>query len=257
MRVSGSIAAGRKSRVMPESPACGSDGCPRRDAVPGAAEQALSHAKTSILSAGRREPVLASGKHIVVVGGGDTASDCIGTAFRQGAVKVTQLDIRPQPPIREDKMAVWPFWATKMRTSSSQAEGAVREFQVGTLEFVGENGVLTGVKCCQVDEKRNPVEGTEFIIKADLAFIAIGFRGPFENGVLQDLGDRLDVGIGRARLDLCEGERGRLQDVWSTMCGPPETYGAGNRWSSGRSERAARLHTTSTKHLMGSTILPL
>jgi glutamate synthase (NADPH/NADH) small chain len=91
----------------------------------------------------------------VVVGGGDTASDCVGTAFRQGAVRVTQLDIRPQPPEKEDKLSVWPYWATKMRTSSSQAEGAQREFQVATLEFIGENGTLTHVKCCEVDETQS------------------------------------------------------------------------------------------------------
>ena len=108
---------------------------------------------------------------------------------------MTQLDIRPQPPAREDKLAVWPYWATKMRTSSSQAEGAVREFQVGTLEFVGEDGMLTGVKCCQVDDRRKPIAGTEFIIKADLVFIAIGFRGPFEHGVLAEMGDRLELEV--------------------------------------------------------------
>jgi glutamate synthase (NADPH/NADH) small chain len=138
---------------------------------------------------------MAGGKHVVVVGGGDTASDCVGTAFRQGAVRVTQLDIRPQPPEKEDKLAIWPFWATKMRTSSSQAEGAVREFQVATLEFAGEDGILTGVKCCQVDERRRPIEGSEFIIKADLAFIAIGFRGPFTTSVLAELGDRLALNV--------------------------------------------------------------
>jgi len=139
------------------------------------------------------EEIWAGAKHVVVVGGGDTASDCVGTAFRQGAVKVTQLDIRPQPPKTENKMEVWPFWATKMRTSSSQAEGAVREFQVATLEFVGEDGVLTGVKCAEVDERRRPIAGTEFVIKADLAFIAIGFAGPFEHGFLQDAGEALEL----------------------------------------------------------------
>lgn len=134
---------------------------------------------------------------MVVVGGGDTASDCVGTAFRQGAVRVTQLDIRPRPPEKEDKLAVWPYWATKMRTSSSQAEGAEREFQVATLEFIGEDGVLTGVKCCQVDEKRKPVAGTEFVIRADLAFIAIGFSGPAETGVLSEFGDRLKTDVDR------------------------------------------------------------
>ncbi|RUV00266.1 glutamate synthase, partial [Mesorhizobium sp. M1A.F.Ca.IN.020.03.2.1] len=111
----------------------------------------------------------------------------IGTAFRQGAVRVTQLDIRPQPPEKEDKLAVWPYWATKMRTSSSQAEGAEREFQVATLEFIGEDGQLTGVRCCEVDEKRKPIAGTEFVIRADLAFIAIGFAGPANDGVMKEL----------------------------------------------------------------------
>ena len=84
-----------------------------------------------------------------------------------------------------------------MRTSSSQAEGAKREFQVPTLEFVGEDGVLTGVKCCEVDERRRPVQGTEFIIKADLAFIAIGFSGPFTDSVLKDLEGKLTLNTDR------------------------------------------------------------
>lgn len=168
------------------------------DAMPYLVQQNKRVAREPIESNGwPSPPIVAAGRHVVVVGGGDTASDCIGTAFRQGAVRVTQLDIRPQPPAREDKLAVWPYWATKMRTSSSQAEGAIREFQVGTLEFVGEDSELTGIKCCQVDEQRKPVAGTEFIIKADLAFIAIGFRGPFENGVLADLGDRLEIEVDR------------------------------------------------------------
>ncbi|RFC64996.1 glutamate synthase subunit beta [Fulvimarina endophytica] len=162
------------------------------DAMPYLVQQNRRVGRENIASTGwPEEDIWAGGKHVVVVGGGDTASDCVGTAFRQGAVKVTQLDIRPKPPVREDKLTVWPYWATKMRTSSSQAEGAVRDFQVATLDFVGEDGVLTGVKCAEVDENRKPIEGTEFIIKADLAFIAIGFAGPFETGVLSELGDRL------------------------------------------------------------------
>ncbi|TPW29957.1 glutamate synthase subunit beta [Pararhizobium mangrovi] len=168
------------------------------DAMPFLVQQNKQVARENVpATAWSSDPVNAGGKHIVVVGGGDTASDCVGTAFRQGAVRVTQLDIRPRPPEREDKLAVWPYWATKMRTSSSQAEGVDREFQVGTLEFVGEDGRLTGVKCCEVDEKRKPVEGTEFVIKADLAFIAIGFRGPFGDSVVADLGDRLKIGVDR------------------------------------------------------------
>ncbi|MHB2263744.1 glutamate synthase subunit beta [Aliihoeflea sp. PC F10.4] len=184
---------------------CGGSENPRPAGIPGLELAGVHDAMPYLVQQNRRvggediqsrawaaDPILSGGKHVVVVGGGDTASDCVGTSFRQGAVRVTQLDIRPQPPVREEKLSVWPYWATKMRTSSSQAEGADREFQVATLEFVGdEDGVLTGVKCCQVDEKRKPIEGTEFIIKADLAFIAIGFAGPLVGGLVDQLGENL------------------------------------------------------------------
>ncbi|MBB4003932.1 glutamate synthase subunit beta [Aurantimonas endophytica] len=162
------------------------------DAMPYLVQQNRRVGREPIGSVGwPSEEIWAGGKHVVVVGGGDTASDCVGTAFRQGAVKVTQLDIRPQPPKTENKLEVWPYWATKMRTSSSQAEGAIREFQIATLEFVGEDGVLTGVRCAEVDEARKPIPGTDFIIKADLAFIAIGFAGPIADGFLKDAGEAL------------------------------------------------------------------
>tara|TARA_R110002020_G_scaffold5887_1_gene24207 strand:+ start:1357 stop:2811 length:1455 start_codon:yes stop_codon:yes gene_type:complete len=168
------------------------------DAMPYLVQQNKRVARENIDNVGwPSPPVLAGGKHVVVIGGGDTASDCVGTAFRQGAVKVTQLDIRPQPPEKEDKLAVWPYWATKMRTSSSQAEGAIREFQVGTLELVGENGILAGVKCCQVDDKRKPIAGSEFVIKADLVFVAIGFRGVLDTGVVSELGEKLSMNVDR------------------------------------------------------------
>jgi glutamate synthase (NADPH/NADH) small chain len=139
------------------------------------------------------EPILAAGKHVVVVGGGDTASDCVGTAFRQGALSVTQLDIRPRPPEREDKLTVWPYWPTKMRTSSSQAEGAEREFQAATLSIEGDKkGKVCGVKCARVDEKRQPIPGSEFILKADLVFLAIGFAGAETKGLVEESGVSLD-----------------------------------------------------------------
>ena len=136
---------------------------------------------------GTEAPLLASGRNVVVIGGGDTASDCIGTSFRQGALSVTQLDIRPMPPEREDKLLVWPYWPTKFRTSSSQAEGAAREFACATLRIVGENGKVTGVECARVDERREPLPGTEFTIKAELILLAIGFAGPAEDGLLTEL----------------------------------------------------------------------
>ena len=118
---------------------CGGSETPREAGIPGVEFHGVHDAMPYLVQQNRRvgrenidsvgwpaDPILAGGKHVVVVGGGDTASDCVGTAFRQGAVKVTQLDIRPRPPETEDKLAIWPFWATKMRTSSSQAEGAIR-----------------------------------------------------------------------------------------------------------------------------------
>lgn len=177
---------------------------PRAAGIPGADLAGVHDAMPFLVQQNRRvggEPinsagwpskeVWAAGKNIVVVGGGDTASDCIGTSFRQGAVNVTQLDIRPEPPEREDKMMVWPYWATKMRTSSSQAEGAKREFQAATLEFVGKNGKLVGVQCIRVNEKRHPIPGSEFIMKADLAFIAIGFGSPLTDTFIKDLSPEL------------------------------------------------------------------
>lgn len=177
---------------------------PRAAGIPGADLAGVHDAMPFLVQQNRRvggEPIdsagwpsqeiWAAGKNIVVVGGGDTASDCIGTSFRQGAVNVTQLDIRPEPPEREDKMMVWPYWATKMRTSSSQAEGAKREFQAATLEFVGKNGKLIGVQCIRVDEKRQPIPGSEFIMKADLAFIAIGFGSPLTDTFIKELSPEL------------------------------------------------------------------
>jgi len=183
---------------------CGGSESPRPAGIPGADLTGVHDAMPYLVQQNRRvggegiqssawpsAPILAGGKHVVVVGGGDTASDCVGTAFRQGAVRVTQLDIRPQPPEKEDKLSVWPYWATKMRTSSSQAEGAQREFQVATLEFIGEDGELTGVKCCEVDDRRKPIAGTEFVIRADLAFIAIGFAGPIKDGLVDAMTGKL------------------------------------------------------------------
>ena len=185
---------------------CGGSETPRPVCIPGDDLEGVHNAMPYLVQQNKRaggediqsvawpsEQIVASGLHIVVVGGGDTASDCIGTAFRQEAVRVTQLDIRPQPPEKENKLAVWPYWATKMRTSSSQAEGAQREFQVATLEFIGEKGQLNGVKCCEVDNKRKPIQGTEFVIRADLAFIAIGFAGPLIGGLFKELEGKLNI----------------------------------------------------------------
>ena len=139
------------------------------------------------------QPILASGKHVVVIGGGDTGSDCIGTSIRQGALSVTQLEIMPRPPEKEDKAMVWPNWPLKMRTSSSQQEGAEREFAVMTSTFTGDKGQVTKLNCIRVDEKMQPVPGSEFSLRADLVLLAMGFVSPVQEGMIKELGVNLDA----------------------------------------------------------------
>jgi glutamate synthase (NADPH/NADH) small chain len=137
------------------------------------------------------EPILATGKQVVVIGGGDTGSDCIGTSFRQGAVSVTQLEILPVPPEKENKALTWPNWPLKLRTSSSQAEGAARDFSVATSRFIGENGEVKELECIRLDAQMKPIPGTEFRIPADLVLLAMGFLSPVHEGMIKDL--RLDL----------------------------------------------------------------
>jgi glutamate synthase (NADPH/NADH) small chain len=137
-------------------------------------------------------PILAKGKHVVVIGGGDTGSDCIGTSFRQGARSVTNFEIMPQPPEHENKMLTWPDWPLKLRTSSSHEEGAVREFAVLTQKFSGENGAVKKLHCVKVDDNFKPVAGTEFEIDAELVLLAMGFVHPVHEGMITTLGLELD-----------------------------------------------------------------
>ncbi len=140
-----------------------------------------------------QDPILATGKHVVVIGGGDTGSDCIGTSVRHGALSVTQLEILPQPPVRENKLLTWPDWPLKLRTSSSQQEGAERDFAVLTQSFSGENGAVKKLNCVRVDETFKPVPGTEFELPADLVLLAMGFIHPVHEGMIQELGVSLDA----------------------------------------------------------------
>ena len=138
------------------------------------------------------EPITAEGKHVVVIGGGDTGSDCIGTSFRQGALSVTQLEIMPKPPEKEDKSMVWPHWPLKLRTSSSQAEGAERDWSVMTTKLTGEDGKVESLHCVRVDGDMKPIKGTDFEIKTDLVLLAMGFVHPVKEGMIEDLGVDLD-----------------------------------------------------------------
>ena len=127
--------------------------------------------------------VMATNKHVVVIGGGDTGSDCVGTSNRHGAASITQFELMPQPPEQEDKQMVWPNWPLKMRTSSSHEEGANRDWSITTKALIGENGKvvgLTGAKVQWQDGKMQEVPNTEFTIKADLVLLAMGFVSPIQ-----------------------------------------------------------------------------
>jgi glutamate synthase (NADPH/NADH) small chain len=132
--------------------------------------------------------ISAAGKHVVVIGGGDTGSDCIGTSFRQGAKSVTQLEIMPKPPEKENKALSWPHWPLKLRVSSSQAEGARTEFAVQTTGFSGEGGKVGKLHLVHVDAKMQPIPGTEQTLPVDLVLFAMGFAGPVEADVVSQLG---------------------------------------------------------------------
>jgi glutamate synthase (NADPH/NADH) small chain len=146
------------------------------------------------------EDIWATGKHVLVIGGGDTGSDCIGTSNRHKAVSVTQFEILAEPPEREDKLSTWPYWPLKLRTSSSHQEGCEREFAVATRNFTGENGQVTGLDVVRVNWAAGPdgrmqmqeIAGSEFHIKADLVLLAMGFVSPVHKGLVEQLGVALD-----------------------------------------------------------------
>jgi glutamate synthase (NADPH/NADH) small chain len=132
--------------------------------------------------------ILAEGKHVIVIGGGDTGSDCIGTSLRQGARSVTQLEIMPMPPSKENKALSWPHWPLKLRVSSSQAEGAKVEYSISTTGFAGSNGRIEKLLYTRVDAALKPVPGSAGELPADLVLLAMGFSGPVESDVLHELG---------------------------------------------------------------------
>ena len=135
--------------------------------------------------------IMATGKHVVVIGGGDTGSDCVGTSNRQGAVSVTQFELLPQPPEQENKPLVWPYWPIKLRTSSSHEEGCERDWSVATKRFEGADGKVKKLVAAHVEWKDGnivEVPGTEFELEADLVLLAMGFLGPVQMGLIDELG---------------------------------------------------------------------
>ncbi|MCP4935979.1 MAG: glutamate synthase subunit beta [bacterium] len=195
------------------------------------------------------DPILATDKHVLVIGGGDTGSDCIGTSIRQKAAKVTQLEIMPRPPEHPDKGLTWPDWPNRLRTSSSQQEGVTRDFSVMTTKINGEDGRVTSISCVRVDDKFQPVEGSEFEFKADLVLLAMGFVHPIHEGMLEELGLEKD-------------ERGNVSanemDYATSVEG---VYAAGDMrrgqslvvWAIREGRQAAH---AIDKYLMGKTLLP-
>ena len=146
------------------------------------------------LRAAPRGSLLATGKHVVVIGGGDTGSDCVGTSNRQGAKSVTQLEIMPKPPEKEDKALTWPDWPLKLRTSSSHQEGVERDWAVLAKRVLGDGETVTGLECVRVEWKggqMQEVAGSEFTIPADLILLAMGFVGPKKAGMLEQAGVKL------------------------------------------------------------------
>jgi len=135
--------------------------------------------------------IMATGKHVVVIGGGDTGSDCVGTSNRQGAASVTQFELLPQPPEHENKPMVWPNWPIKLRTSSSHEEGCARDWSVATKRLEGANGKVTKLVAVRVEWKHGKmveIAGSEFELKADLVLLAMGFLGPVQQGLIEELG---------------------------------------------------------------------
>jgi glutamate synthase (NADPH/NADH) small chain len=152
--------------------------------------------------------ISAAGKHVIVIGGGDTGSDCVGTSNRHGALSVTQFELMPQPPEEENKPLTWPYWPYKMRTSSSHEEGCEREFAIATKEFLGEKGKVTGLKTVRVewrDGKMVEVAGSEQVLEADLVLLAMGFVSPVAT-ILEAFGvDKDNRGNAKATTDFIGG----------------------------------------------------
>jgi glutamate synthase (NADPH/NADH) small chain len=201
--------------------------------------------------------ISAAGKHVVVIGGGDTGSDCIGTSNRQGAASIVQLEILPEPPARENKALTWPNWPLKMRTSSSQEEGCERDFAVATKRALGVDGKLEALECVRlewtqgVDGRLRMTEtpGSEFTLRADLVLLAMGFLGPHRDGLLEQSAVALDA-------------RGNVAaNVVDYMTSVPGMFACGDMrrgqslvvWAIREGRQCAR---AVDEHLMGASVLP-
>ncbi|RTL30151.1 MAG: glutamate synthase subunit beta [Burkholderiales bacterium] len=201
-----------------------------------------------------KDQILATGKNVIVIGGGDTGSDCVGTSNRHGAKSVIQFELMPQPPEQENKELTWPYWPIKLRTSSSHEEGCEREFAIATKEFIGENGKVTAVKTVRVEFKNGKFEevpGSEQTLKADLVLLAMGFINPVDT-LLSGFGVDKD-GRGNAKATT------ELEGAYKTNADKVFAAGDVRRgqslvvWAIREGRQAAR---AIDEFLMGSTTLP-
>jgi glutamate synthase (NADPH/NADH) small chain len=202
-----------------------------------------------------KKQIRADGKHVIVIGGGDTGSDCVGTSNRHGAASVTQFELMPQPPEQEDKPLTWPYWPTKLRTSSSHEEGCERSFAIATKEFVGSKGKLTGLKSVHVQWQGGrmvELPGTEKEWKADLVLLAMGFTAPVPT-VLDAFGvERDNRGNARAATESATAYRTNVDKVFAA--GDMRRGQSLVVWAIREGRQAAR---AVDEFLMGSTVLPL
>ena len=165
-----------------------------------------------------KDQLRAEGKHVIVIGGGDTGSDCVGTSNRHGAVSVTQFELMSEPPIEENRPMTWPYWPIKLRTSSSHEEGCEREFAISTKAFIGDKGKVTGLKTVRVEwkgGKMQEVAGSEQLLKADLVLLAMGFVAPVST-VLKAFGVDADSrGNAKASTDFTGGYATNVPKVFA------------------------------------------
>ncbi len=235
---------------------------PRDLPIPGRELKGIHFAMEFLTQANRRvsgeglkegeEPITAEGKHVLVIGGGDTGSDCVGTSIRQGALSVTQVEILPKPPEKEDKLLTWPNWPRKLRISTSQQEGAELMWSVRTEEFLGDGeGRVRAARMVKVDEKLQPIPGSEFELKADLVLLAMGFVHPVHEGMIEELGDALELD-----------ERGNVKaDTRTYRTSVDKLFAAGDMrrgqslvvWAIREGRQAA---AAIDEYLMGETLLP-
>jgi glutamate synthase (NADPH) small chain len=199
-----------------------------------------------------RGTLTATGKHVIVIGGGDTGSDCVGTSNRQGAASVTQIEIMPKPPIKEDKALSWPDWPLKLRTSSSHEEGVARDWAINARRVIGENGRVTGLECVRIDWSNGRMEDvpdSEFVLQADLILLAMGFVGPLKSGMVEQSDVALDA-RGNVAANVSDYETSR-EGIFS--CGDMRRGQSLVVWAIREGRQCAR---SVDLYLMGETQLP-